>query len=185
MRRSRALVWQWPVRLLHWLLVALVSGAWLTRQELGDTHLYFGYAAVAIVALRLLWGGRANPFSLNLYASFSQFVRAAGPTWRYARAVFTGAAPRYIGHNPLGGWMVVALLGCLTALAFTGWLYMTDMFWGYGWLASLHEYLGYALLSLVALHIGGVVFTSWQHRENLVLAMLTGRKDAPGDGDVA
>ncbi len=59
------------------------------------------------------------------------------------------------------------------------------MFWGYGWLATLHEWLGYTLLGLIGLHVGGVVFTSWQHRENLVRAMVTGEKAASQDGDVA
>lgn len=179
MTRSRRLVWQWPVRLLHWLLVGAVVGSWLTRSKIGEVHQYWGYAAAAVVVLRLSWSLRGNR-----YARFGRFVRAAGPTWDYARAVLTGHAPRYLGHNPLGGWMVVALLSCLAMLTLTGSLYTTDWLWGYGWLADLHAGLGWLLLGLVALHIGGVLFTSWQHRENLVLAMLTGRKDAPRDGDI-
>jgi cytochrome b len=179
MTRSRLLVWQWPVRLLHWLLVGAVVGSWLTRSKIGEVHQYWGYAAAAVVGLRLFWSLRGNR-----YARFGRFVRAAGPTRDYARAVLAGHAPRYLGHNPLGGWMVVALLSCLAMLTLTGSLYTTDWLWGYGWLADLHAGLGWLLLGLVALHIGGVLFTSWQHRENLVLAMLTGRKDAPRDGDI-
>ena len=77
--------------------------------------------------------------------------------------------------------MVLALLACTAALGLTGWLYTTDLFWGYGWLADLHNGLGWTLVALVALHVAGVAFTSWQHRENLVAAMFTGRKAPPAE----
>ena len=81
--------------------------------------------------------------------------------------------------------MVLALLAIMALLGFTGWLYTTDRFWGYGWLAHLHQSLGWALLACVALHVGGVLWTCLQHRENLVRAMLTGRKAPPRGADVA
>lgn len=181
-KSNRLRVWDVPVRLLHWSLVVCVAGAWFTRHNhMGEGHQWWGYGALAAATLRLLWGF----FGGGRYARFTQFVRRVAPTLAYARAVLTGRAARYIGHNPLGGWMVVALLGCVGLLGFTGWLYTTDMFWGYGWLATLHEWLGWGLLVLVGLHLGGVVFTSWQHRENLVRAMVTGTKPAAQDGDVA
>ena len=110
--------------------------------------------------------------------------RPLGATWAYLRGVLKGTAPRYIGHNPLGGWMVLALVSCIGLLGFTGWLYNTDMFWGYGWLADLHAAFGWALLGLVALHVSGVVLTSIKHRENLVWAMVTGRKPAAAPQDI-
>ena len=172
-------MWDLPVRLLHWALVLCVAGAWFTRDgmaALHEVHEVLDYAALAIVVARLIWG-----FTGSRHARFGQFLRGARPTLRYLRLVAAAQAPRYLGHNPLGGGMVLALLGCVAALGFTGWLYTTDMFWGYGWLANLHAGLGWLLLALVGLHVAGVLFTSWQHRENLVAAMFSGRK-APAQG---
>ncbi|TCS36073.1 cytochrome b [Paucimonas lemoignei] len=168
------------MRLLHWTLVITVAAAWITSDRISPLHEYLGYGAGAAALTRFIWG-----FAGSAYARFSQFVRSPGPTWRYLREVAAGKAPRYLGHNPLGGWMVVALLSCVGALVFTGWLYTTDMFWGYGWLASLHGWLGWLLLILIAFHVAGVVFTSFQHRENLVAAMFSGKKMPPEADDIS
>ena len=173
-------VWDWPVRLLHWGLVVCIALSWWSREDLGPLHERTGYVVIGILVARLLWG-----FVGTHYARFAQFVRAPQATIAYARAALKGKAPRYIGHNPLGGWMVLALLANLGALGFTGWLYTTDMFWGYGWLADLHQALAWLLLALVALHIAGMLWTSRAHRENLVRAMFTGRKAAARGDDVA
>lgn len=159
------------MRLLHWSLVLTVAMSWLTSEQIGPAHEYWGYGTAAIVCARLLWG-----FVGSRYARFTQFLRGIHPTLHYARDVLSRRAPRYLGHNPLGGWMVLALLTCLVMLTFTGWLATTDMFWGYAWLVQVHEALGWALLFFVALHVAGVVFTSWQHRENLIAPMLNGSK---------
>lgn len=165
-------IWDLPLRLLHWSLVLCVAAAWLTRSDTGPQHQYWGYGAAAVVACRFLWG-----YTGNYYARFSQFVQNASTTLHYLRLVLRGAAPRYLGHNPLGGWMVLALLLCVTLLGVTGWALNTDLLWGYAWPVRVHQTLGWTLLGLIALHLGGVLFTSWQHRENLVAAMLSGRKD--------
>lgn len=177
---QRLRVWDRPVRLLHWSLAASVVVAWLTRSQLGPVHEVPGYIACALGGARIAWG-----FWGSRYARFAQFVRAPAHTLHYLRGVLAARAPRYLGHNPLGGWMVLALLADLAALGGTGWLYNTDLFWGYGWLAHLHAGLGWMLLALVTLHVGGVFLTSWQHRENLVRAMLTGDKPAAKNDDVA
>lgn len=164
-------VWDLPVRLLHWALVATVTAAWVTSEQTGPLHEYLGYATGAIVLARLAWG-----FAGNRYARFAQFMRAPGPTWHYLRAVMAARAPRYLGHNPLGGWMVAALLSCVALLTLTGWSLGTDLLWGYAWPVQLHTAIAWLLAGLVVLHVSGVVFTSWQHRENLVAAMVTGEK---------
>jgi len=164
-------VWDPVVRLCHWGLVILVALAWSTRHGGGRWHEWSGHAAGAIVALRLLWGWVGPP-----YARFAQFLRSPAATARYAMQILAGREPRHLGHNPLGGWMVVLLLTAAALTVATGWLYITDEFWGVRWVESLHGGSSDALLALATLHVAGVVFTSIRQRENLVAAMIHGRK---------
>lgn len=175
-------VWDASVRTLHWALVAAVSLAWASTLGLGlfSLHEPAGYLASFIVFARLVWGFAGSP-----YARFSQFVRGPIQARRYASLLVRKQEPRYIGHNPLGGWMVLALLVVILATGFTGWLYTTDEFWGMAWLDQLHQFLAWTLLGLIALHLAGVVFTSVRHGENLVRAMVTGKKAPPQGDDVA
>ena len=166
-------VWDALVRVLHWSLVLTVGAAWLTRHSPGQWHEWLGYATLAIVVTRTTWG-----FIGSRYARFADFMRSTSVTTAYARDVFSRREARYIGHNPLGGWMVVLLLMMITLVGFTGWLYTTDRFWGVEWVEDLHETLSNILFLFVALHILGVVFTSVRHRENLPGSMLHGRKRA-------
>jgi cytochrome b len=129
--------------------------------------------------LRILWG-----FAGSRYARFAQFVHAPAHTRQYAKSVANGVEPRHLGHNPLGAWMIVTLLATLVAICATGWLYTTDRFWGETWVENVHIAASYFVLALVALHVAGVIFSSLRHGENLVAAMLHGRKRAPGPGDV-
>lgn len=167
-------IWDLPVRLLHWALVTLVIASWFTRELRGPWHEWLGFGAAGVVALRIVWG-----FVGTRYARFAQFVRAPATTMRYARAVFTGRAPRHLGHNPLGGWMVLALLATVGLLCLSGWLFTTDWLWGYAWLENTHAALGWLLVGLAVFHVVGVMFTCWHQHENLVSAMFSGRKRAP------
>lgn len=165
-------VWDRCVRSLHWILALAAVCAWLTVWGFSRLHEAAGYAALAAALGRVFWG-----FAGGGYARFSQFARGPAETFAYTRRLFAGTEPRYVGHNPLGGWMVIALLVCIAALGFTGWLYTaTDRFWGEVWLDRLHGFLGWLLLALVAIHVAGVVFTSLRHRDDLVAAMIDGRK---------
>ncbi len=171
-------MWDPLVRLGHWALVASVAAAWFTRHGGGVWHEWIGYAALAIVALRILWGGVGSH-----YARFSQFVRRPSDTFAYAREVLTRTEPRYLGHNPLGGWMILALLSAVIAVGLSGWLYTTDTYWGVEWVERLHDTLADILLILLAVHLGGVIFASRRHRENLVAAMIHGRKRPAEPGE--
>ena len=149
----------------------LVALAWTTRHGAADWHERFGYAVGAIVAIRLAWGWIGPQ-----YARFAQFLRSPAATTRYAIQVLDGTEPRHLGHNPLGGWMVVSLLAASALTVATGWLYTTDAYWGVRWVESLHGASSDALLVLATVHLAGVLYTSVRHRENLVAAMIHGRK---------
>jgi cytochrome b len=169
--QSTVRVWDPLVRIGHWSLVACIAAAWFTREGYGVWHERIGYAALAVVCIRIAWG-----FAGPHYARFSQFVRAPAATLNYARGVMTASEPRCLGHNPLGSWMIVFLLALITLVCLSGWLYTTDRYWGVQWVGELHETLTYVLLASVALHVSGVALASFRHRENLVAAMVHGRK---------
>lgn len=166
-------VWDPLVRIGHWLLVLSIALAWLTRAGEGAWHEWIGYVSLAVIAVRVAWGWLGSS-----HARFAEFVRSPATTLRYSRQVLAGHEPRYIGHNPLGGWMIIALLLNAALAGFSGWLYTTDRFWGVEWVETLHSTLADSLLVLAAAHVAGVIFSSWRHRENLLAAMLHGRKRA-------
>jgi cytochrome b len=179
-RRPALKVWDPLVRTAHWALVISIAAAWLTRKGWGTVHEWIGYVALALIALRLAWG-----WTGARYARFSQFVHGPGSTLRYAGQVLKGTERRHIGHNPLGAWMIVALLAVTLLACLSGCLYTTDRYWGDERVEDLHEALAVALLVLATLHVTGVVVASLRHGENLVGAMIHGRKRPPVDDDIA
>jgi len=164
-------VWDPFVRLFHWSLVLSFGVAWLSANEWEDLHMWAGYAASALILLRVAWGFIGTP-----YARFSSFIRSPTTVIDYLKAVVTGSAARHVGHNPAGGAMIVALMLAMAATAFTGWLLTTDAFWGDRWAQHVHNYLADGLLLLVCVHLAGVFLASYRHRENLIAAMVLGRK---------
>ena len=167
------------MRVLHWTLAAAVATAWLAA-DYQSTHQAAGYVALAAVGSRLLWGVAGGR-----HARFGEFVRGPRHTLRYASAVLRRCEPRHLGHNPLGAWMVVALLACVVAVAASGWLYTTVRYWGDPGVEALHGALAWALLGLVVVHLAGVAYTSLRHGENLAAAMLSGNKRASRSEDAA
>jgi cytochrome b len=176
---STVRVWDPFVRVFHWSLVASFALAWLTAEEAKSIHIWAGYAAGALIALRLVWGVIGTR-----YARFEQFVRSPIAVAAYLRDVVTGREARYLGHNPVGGLMILALIAAMAAVCATGYLQTTDAFWGVDWVEGVHEGAASLLLGLVGIHVLGVVVTGFKHRENLVRAMVTGRKRAPATQDV-
>lgn len=165
-------VWDPLVRVSHWLLMLCVAVAWLTRHGGGAWHERAGYVALAIVSVRIAWGWMAP----SNYARFSNFIHSPRITLRYAQQIATHTESRHLGHNPLGGWMIVALMLTLVLTGLTGWLYTTDRYWGVEWVEDLHRSLANLLWVFVPLHVAGVLFASWRHHENLIAAMIHGRK---------
>ncbi len=172
-------VWDPLVRLFHWSLVASFAVAWLTSEDGEQLHHWAGYAAIGLVSFRVFWG-LVGP----RYARFSQFIRSPGTVLGFLRDMLAGHEPRYIGHNPAGGLMIVALLLTMVGTAITGWMYTLDAFWGEDWVEETHETLATVMLILVIVHVGGVLFASLRHRENLVRAMITGQKREPQSDEV-
>lgn len=173
-------VWDPLVRLFHWSLVVSFAVAWLSADDLADLHEWAGYTAAALIALRLVWGVVGSN-----YAQFRQFVRSPGTIMNFVRALWRRQEPRYIGHNPLGSLMILALIAAMTITALTGWMYTLDAFWGEEWVEETHEAVANLMLGMVAIHITGVMYASYVHKENLVRAMFTGKKRAAVAGDRA
>lgn len=109
-------VWDPLVRIFHWSLVVAFATAYITGEEETAAHDWAGYVVLGLVAFRILWG-----FVGTRHARFADFVHAPRTVLAYARDLLTGRTRRYLGHNPLGGVMIVALLVSLTATGGTGW----------------------------------------------------------------
>ncbi|WP_430515899.1 cytochrome b/b6 domain-containing protein [Mesorhizobium loti] len=173
-------VWDRIVRSFHWALVLSFVTAWLTSHSSETIHHWAGYAAASLVAMRLLWG-----IVGTRYARFSQFVRHPATVLRYLLALVSGREARYIGHNPAGGVMVIVLIAAMGSTAMTGWLMTTDAYFGVSWVEAAHSLAAHGLLVLVLFHIAGVALASFRHRENLVRAMITGRKREAEPANIA
>jgi cytochrome b len=166
-------VWDPFVRVFHWSLVALFAAAFMTGDEVEWLHVRIGYAILGLIALRLLWG-IIGP----RHARFASFVRGPRAVMAYLRDVALLRAPRYLGHNPAGAAMIVALLVLLLGTGYTGYLMTTGAFWGSKALEEVHEAFANLTIAAVVLHVLGVLVSSLAHRENLMRAMVTGRKRA-------
>ena len=165
-------VWDPVVRLFHWSLAASVGIA-LISDEQRSVHESVGYVAIALVLIRAIWG-LIGP----KHARFSNFVRSPAAVLAYLVDVARLRAPRYIGHNPAGGAMILLLMATVMTAGISGWMSETDRFFGVSWVEDLHAYAADLLIVLVVFHVAGVILSSALHRENLVRAMITGRKPA-------
>lgn len=181
-------VWDWPVRIVHWamvlLLVALLTTAWIGGDAM-TWHMRAGEAMLTLVLFRIVWG-----FVGSRYARFSSFVRGPRAVIAYARSILTPQREAHIGHNPLGGWMVVALLLALLFQTGTG-LFTNDDVLTDGplvrlitkdlsdTLSSLHRRNAWIVGFLACAHIAAVVFYLVALKENLIKPMLHGAKSLP------
>ncbi|MBI2376250.1 MAG: DUF1924 domain-containing protein [Deltaproteobacteria bacterium] len=183
---TKVRVWDIPVRVFHWMLGLLVLGAFLTGEndDRVSTHVSLGAATWGLVVFRVAWG-----FLGSGPARFRSFVRSPREVFDYARALWRRRPPPHLGHNPLGGAMVLTLLGLLLAIIVSGIAMKLGPEWegplspymskslAHG-IEELHEGLTGALLVLVALHVLGVIVSSLVEGQNLVLGMFTGKKRA-------
>lgn len=165
------LVWDAPVRVFHWLMVISFAGAYFTAESehWRLVHVTLGYTMAGLVALRIFWGVAGTR-----YARFVNFVRGPSAVLHYVRSMVQGRPERHLGHNPAGAWAIMGLLALTLAVAGSGYANYASM--GGEWLEEVHELLANAMLAMVGLHVAGVLISSWLHRENLIAAMIDGRK---------
>lgn len=181
------LVWPLWLRLMHGLLAVAVLASFATHEGGGVWHERWGWLALGLAAARLILGltsGRRRAAGDHRHTALAAWWHGPRAVANYARAWLQGRAPRHLGHNPLGSWMMLLLLADVLLCSFTGWLYTTDRYWGVAWVEELHGALGQAFIPLVLLHVVGAVLASVKQRENLVASMLHGCKRAPGPDDV-
>ena len=189
-------VWDPLVRIGHWALVIGIVLAFFTAEDFPESHEFIGYTIAVIVGIRILWG-----LVGSRHARFTDFVYRPSAVISYLRDMVAFRSPRYLGHSPAGGAMVVAILLVLVVVVSTG--IAADEVRDSNPLASgavstqlegkdnvrsaegeksesliggVHEMMTNLLLILVALHVAGVAVSSFAHRENLVRAMIDGRK---------
>ena len=199
-RAARVAAWDLPTRLFHWMLLALVVSAWITyefAERLGDEtqvwHRANGLAILTLLVWRLLWGVFGSST-----ARFAGFVRGPARALAYARGLAAGHGRPFLGHNPLGAFMVIALIATLLAMGTFG-LFATDdndlvggpLYRlvgeaGNATATRLHGQLfNYVLLPLVALHVTVNALYTFLKKEPLIQAMITGRKPAEAYADAA
>ncbi len=169
--RATVRVWDLAQRVGHWALVGSFATAWVLSEgeRLRQWHVMAGLVAVGVALWRLGWG-----LFGSRHALFSDFVRGPGAVARYLRSLLD-RPEHHLGHNPAGGWAIVLLLTLTLATGITGWLGQNELS---SWAEKLHEPLAKAWMLVVAVHVMGVVTGSMLHAENLVVAMLHGRKPA-------
>lgn len=183
-------VWDRLVRIGHWTIVAGFFVAYFTEDDLLALHVWAGYVVGVVVLLRIAWGVIGPK-----HARFIDFLYRPAEVLAYLRDLASRRGKRYVGHSPAGGAMVVTLLIGLLAVVGTG-LVLYAMHDHAGPLAGLvgsastvagggvrlweeaHEVVANLLLVLVIVHVAGVLLASHVHHENLIKAMVTGRKRA-------
>lgn len=161
-------VWDAPLRLFHWLLVLAIAVAFLSSEDdspIASWHMVAGWSAAVLLAFRLVWGLVGGE-----HARFAHFIRPSA-IGAHLRELLAGHPERSVGHNPLGALAVIALLGMIGIVLWSGIsVHEGSMD------KDLHETLAYSLLALIGIHVGAVLVMSLLTRENLVRAMIGGRK---------
>jgi cytochrome b len=190
----RVMVWDLPTRLFHWGLVLLVAVSFVTVQIGGNAMRYHelsGFTILALLLFRVLWGVVGGQTS-----RFVSFVRGPTAVMAYARGLFRGETKPHLGHNPLGGWSILAMLAALLVQAGTGLFANDDIITEgplYSWvskatsdgLTQFHRFNASLIVALVLLHLSAVFFYLVFKRENLIKPMITGKKDYSGEAESA
>ena len=166
-------VWDPLVRIFHWTVVGGCAVDLFVLEDGKAGHRLFGYVVVAALVVRVVWG-----FLGSKHARFADFVPTPTRLVQYLKALLRREEPRFIGHNPAGAVLMLTLMGLLATVSITGWMLTLDAFFGDKALEELHERIANLILALAGLHAAAAIYEGRRHNENLVLAMVTGRKRA-------
>ena len=169
--KQSILVWDVPTRVFHWLLVICFAGAWLTSESerLQMIHYAFGYSACALVLFRLIWGVVGTR-----YARFTQFLKGPAEMMKHAKSLLSSHAHSTVGHNPVGGIVMVGLMLLILLIGLTGYFSVKEFLGDL--MGEAHEAISSLALAVVVIHIAAAIIMSVLQKENLVKAMVTGKK---------
>jgi len=194
-------VWDIMVRVFHWSLAIFFLLAYITGDELETVHAWIGYIIIGLLGFRIIWGVIGTR-----YARFTHFIYSPQTIMGYLKSLLTSHPKHYLGHNPAGGAMVIVMILFLSLVSWSGlkayeaegkgplaateisivsnavaddWYeddhgHKGDDFW-----EDIHEFIVNFMVLLVFIHLVGVLVSSALHKENLVRAMITGRKEKP------
>ena len=178
--RQFILVWDLPTRVFHWSLATTFLIAYLTgeSERWAMLHMIAGLSLAGLIGFRVIWG-----IVGTRYARFSSFLPSLRTVTDYVNSLIVGNPAVYIGHNPLGSLAIYALLALGLLATLSGWLLYIDR--GGDWLEGTHEIITNLMLVIVLLHITGVAISCRIHRQNLVLAMFTGKKQGQPDQGIS
>jgi cytochrome b len=169
------LVWDLPVRVFHWLLVISFAGAWLTAESEAQQmlHYAFGYSACALVLFRVIWG-----IVGTRYARFTQFIKGPTETLDHLKSLFKVKGITHdesnLGHNPAGALAMLALMAMVLLIGLTGYWNVKEFYGDF--MGEAHEAIASTTLALVVIHVAAAIVMSVIQKENLVKAMVTGKK---------
>jgi cytochrome b len=183
---EKRLVWDLPLRLFHWLLVASMVASYVTAKFIDDRqwHFYVGYWTIGLLVFRILWG-----FFGPRHARFASFIHRPSAIWLYVKGIFQRGSAPSIGHNPVGGLMVLLMLVLMSIQAATG-LFTTDaIIWAgpynpsvsestASFLSTVHNWNFNVIIAAVLLHVAAILFYAFYKKQNLVVPMLNGHKPA-------
>jgi cytochrome b len=170
-QKQAVLIWDFPIRVFHWLLVFSFAGAWLTSESEAwqMIHYAFGYTAVALVLFRILWG-----LVGTRYARFSQFIKGPAETMHHLKSLLTGKQQLGPGHNPAGALAMISLMVLVLLIGLTGYWSIKEFLGDF--MSGAHESISNFALVVVVIHIAAAMMMSFIQKENLVRAMVTGNK---------
>jgi cytochrome b len=187
MADDRRLVWDLPLRLFHWLFATSIVASYVTAKlgfDWMQWHFYLGYGTIGLLVFRILWG-----FFGPRHARFSSFIRNPSAIWLYVKHMLNRDSARTIGHNPVGGLMVILMLVLVAIQAATGLFTTDDVVWAGPYnpsvssatastLSTIHNINFNLIIAAVVLHVGAILFYALYKRQNLVVPMLHGHLPA-------